>query len=743
MNPITLYLPVGPDIKLLEANLDYYSILGVSQILLSVHLRDEWADGLLEKISQTIKNYPAEIAQIYHGMSIDNRSRYIDVTREHCKENDWVVIADLDEFHEFSMPLPDVISLCESQNYDYVTGRFLDRVGFNGKLTEYTGNIWDCFPIGIRLTKKIYSSDSDEPKVVLARAKIGIAEGHHYALEGMPCPVNECTATVHHFKWDASVLVRAKHMFKVLADAGDDWCIEYLQLLAYFEKNNGCICIDDKTLDAYWPGYMRSECRTRMGLHEIHKDPNFVKPVISSIESVSYPDDHQISIRMIDGTVKYINSAAAILMELCNGERTVREISQLLMSGFPDTWHSIEKEIQDTLRKLQQDKLIDIIPDTSESAATFSVNEFNNQKSSLPTQPSVDTSQNSECMVAPETLVLDLSYHCNYSCITCRCPIISKSTGRPVLPESSALNAIKEFASLGGKEVLIFGGEPFLVPYLNNLVSTATNLGLNIGITTNGSAVTAKSAATLVEEGLTRIIVSIDGNEVGHDRVRGTGSFARTFEGLRHIITAKQLLRSSTPEVGVHITVSKHNIHHLVGLASRVSDLSSNVSISLSYLSHLTQAETLKMDALLSLTADGQKNHWCGFENSLLDIRSHDEILSAVKCIKKEASTKRIKLNVDPALEPGLLRTTLSGEGFKRTIVRSFRSPSVAIGPDGTLGSCPMLTHYNFATFPTTSLHSFFSSNRYMKRLRSHMTKSFLPICHRCCNHAELIVSGQ
>ncbi len=363
MKPVALYLPVGPDVTLLEANLDYYSNLGVSRILLSVHLRDEWSDGFLERISKTIKDHPAEIAQIYQGVSIDNRSRYINVTREHCNKDDWVIIADLDEFHEFSMPLPDVVSLCESQNYDYVTGQFLDRVGFDGKLIEYTGNIWDCFPIGMRLTRKIL--DDDAPKVVLARAEIGIKEGHHYALDGMRYPGNECAAIVHHFKWDASVLVRANHMYKVLADAGNDWCIEYLKLLAYFEKNNGHICIDDTTLDAYWPGYMRTECHAQVGLQDIYKDPNFVKPVLGAIESVSYPDKHQRLIRLIDGTVRYINSSAAIVMELCNGERTVREISQLLKSSYPEKWHRIEKEIQEALRKLQEDKLLDINPDTS------------------------------------------------------------------------------------------------------------------------------------------------------------------------------------------------------------------------------------------------------------------------------------------------------------------------------------------------------------------------------------------
>lgn len=211
MKPITLYLPVGPDIKLLDANLDYYTGLGVSHILLSVHLREEWAGGFLEKITQTTKNYHAEIAQIHRSAAIEERLRYQSVTREYCDENDWVIIADLDEFHEFSMPIADIISLCESRDYDYVTGLFLDRIGIEGELTEYAWNIWDCFPLGARLTRK--ATGGDERKVVLTRANIDLVGGHHYAYEGRRCPTGEGTAIVHHFKWDASVLDRADHMY--------------------------------------------------------------------------------------------------------------------------------------------------------------------------------------------------------------------------------------------------------------------------------------------------------------------------------------------------------------------------------------------------------------------------------------------------------------------------------------------------------------------------------------------------
>jgi len=352
----TLYLSIGPDIRLLPASLDYYLGLGVSRVLMSVHLRDEWADGFLEKINSTIAGYPATIAHIHREPGIDERLRYLAVTTKHCIEDDWIVIADIDEFHEFSMSLADAVTYCEDMGYDYISGYFLDRLGVDGELPELQGNLWDVFPLGAEATPLITGGDSR--KVALARAGIDLVGGHHYAYAGRRCPVQECTATVHHFKWDAGVSERARHMYRVLAESGKDWCIESTRLLAHLSDNNGRVGVDNMLTKVHWPGYMRTQQVVKAGWDGLHEDPNFLMPRRAPMESVERCDGDNWRISLGTGAVRYLNSASAMIMELCDGSRTVMEITGLLKSAYPWQWHAIERQVQESLRKLTHEGLL-------------------------------------------------------------------------------------------------------------------------------------------------------------------------------------------------------------------------------------------------------------------------------------------------------------------------------------------------------------------------------------------------
>jgi hypothetical protein len=103
---------------------------------------------------------------------------------------------------------------------------------------------------------------------------------------------------------------------------------------------------------------MRTKSAEHVGLDGIAKDPNFIKPVRSAIEFISRPDDSNCRVQLPDGTVKYLNSASAMVMELCDGNRTVREISSFLKAVFPGSWHRIEKDVQDVLNSLYNDGMI-------------------------------------------------------------------------------------------------------------------------------------------------------------------------------------------------------------------------------------------------------------------------------------------------------------------------------------------------------------------------------------------------
>lgn len=101
-----------------------------------------------------------------------------------------------------------------------------------------------------------------------------------------------------------------------------------------------------------------------------------------------------------------------------------------------------------------------------------------------------------------------------------------------------AQGVIGELAELGVVDLALSGGEPLLRRDLERLIGYACSLGLTVGTSTNGFALTKSRAASLRNAGLGRLQVSLDGLACAHDRVRGTGSFDRAIKAIRISVEA-------------------------------------------------------------------------------------------------------------------------------------------------------------------------------------------------------------
>lgn len=131
-------------------------------------------------------------------------------------------------------------------------------------------------------------------------------------------------------------------------------------------------------------------------------------------------------------------------------------------------------------------------------------------------------------------LWLYTNFNCNLACDYC-CAESSPSTPARGLSVDVAERAAEEFAGLGGKEVLLTGGEPFLNPELGSLVEVASRYA-PVTILTNAMVFGRGSRRRLLE-GLdrdrVRMQVSLDsGTPNLHDHHRGAGSFERARAGI-------------------------------------------------------------------------------------------------------------------------------------------------------------------------------------------------------------------
>jgi hypothetical protein len=126
------------------------------------------------------------------------------------------------------------------------------------------------------------------------------------------------------------------------------------------------------------------------------------------------------------------------------------------------------------------------------------------------------------------------NFDCNLACDYC-CSRSSPHAIPQRLPLDVVERACDEFAGLGGRETLLTGGEPFLVPELPRIAALAGRW-TPVTILTN-AMVFARGSRRRALEALDRsrvtLQVSLDsGTPELHDRHRGAGSFARARAGI-------------------------------------------------------------------------------------------------------------------------------------------------------------------------------------------------------------------
>jgi AdoMet-dependent heme synthase len=126
---------------------------------------------------------------------------------------------------------------------------------------------------------------------------------------------------------------------------------------------------------------------------------------------------------------------------------------------------------------------------------------------------------------------------CNARCVHC------SSDAAKCLPEelttSQAKEMFEKFAAAGVFDIAVSGGEPLTRRDIFEVIEFAINLGIRVGLGSNGSTVTPQVARRLKEIGLNRLQISIDGLEETHDRARRwRGLFQKSLRAIRTGIKA-------------------------------------------------------------------------------------------------------------------------------------------------------------------------------------------------------------
>ncbi len=159
--------------------------------------------------------------------------------------------------------------------------------------------------------------------------------------------------------------------------------------------------------------------------------------------------------------------------------------------------------------------------------------------------------------IKPRLIFWEVTKGCNLRCIHCRATATELSSPTD-LPIVKALNLIEQISQFCSPILVLSGGEPLFRSDIFELASYATHCGLRVALATNGTRISKEVARKIVESGVRRVSVSLDGADARtHDSFRGIpGAFDAALRGFRN-------LRELGMSMQINMTIARHNVLQL------------------------------------------------------------------------------------------------------------------------------------------------------------------------------------
>ena len=157
----------------------------------------------------------------------------------------------------------------------------------------------------------------------------------------------------------------------------------------------------------------------------------------------------------------------------------------------------------------------------------------------------------------PRLVFWELTKGCNLRCIHCRASATELSSPDD-LSTQAARDIIEQIIEVSSPILVLSGGEPLFRSDIFQLARYGTDKGLRVALATNGTLVTKQVARKIVDSGVKRVAISLDGSDaLTHDTFRGIpGAFDAAITGFRN-------LKDLGMSVQINTTIARHNAHQL------------------------------------------------------------------------------------------------------------------------------------------------------------------------------------
>ncbi|MBR4902320.1 MAG: radical SAM protein [Victivallales bacterium] len=166
-----------------------------------------------------------------------------------------------------------------------------------------------------------------------------------------------------------------------------------------------------------------------------------------------------------------------------------------------------------------------------------------------------------------EAAHFQLTRHCNLHCRFCgQAKGVAGGNGSGDLPLAFWLDVAAQLKAMSpspSPTVTLWGGEPLMYPFFDDLANYLKKKDFRLGLITNGTLIDRHlEAVSLMDD----IHISVDGREDLNDAVRGVGTFAKIKQNL-------ELLRPFKGHLYCLVTVSDQNVDELAEIPNQLAEL--------------------------------------------------------------------------------------------------------------------------------------------------------------------------
>ncbi len=231
---IKLFTSIFDDAKLLPHFLDHYSAAGVGEFY--VLAQPEFAAQIEAlRSAYVITMVATDLSDsCYRGEIAGNEMRAL--RRRHQRDDEWVVIVDLDEFVAFPEALNAIIAAAEADGANVVRGVMYDRFGADGSAVDFAPGeaLAERYPVRTRFVRDVMRG-CDHKAVVVKGLLEGVPGGEHHEMVGEKLATQ--VLDIDHYKWTAGSVERLRERVRGARGAGMEWAVEYERALVHYERH--------------------------------------------------------------------------------------------------------------------------------------------------------------------------------------------------------------------------------------------------------------------------------------------------------------------------------------------------------------------------------------------------------------------------------------------------------------------------------------------------------------------------